>query len=45
VPISPLASRGQLNQFDAAMVSAAANGCDLRIIGRLEIMLYTAQVR
>jgi hypothetical protein len=35
--------RDQLNRFDEATVSAAANGCDPRIIGQLEIMLDTAQ--
>jgi hypothetical protein len=35
--------RDQLNRFDDVMVSAAANGCDSRIVRQLEIMRDTAK--
>jgi hypothetical protein len=35
--------RNQLNQFDDVMASAAADGCDSRIVSQLEIMQGTAK--
>jgi hypothetical protein len=36
-------ARDPLNRFDDVMVSAAANGCDSRIVRQLEIMRDTAK--